>query len=373
MHGKAMDTDVGKHLQMADKRLGSIGWQRKEPLHLRAYELQDVEFPPVVMNFPVQLDPDWPTRAREGQSQSVVNMVADLGRLLRSLESGDDRAMVIAHPVPEYGLYTTGRIAWICGLNVREHGFVEPLASSDKVREFIDAGITDVTISRLNYWDRELRLCRSYLNEFDYLRDHVHIESAIIHSPFDVSALIWGSGIYVAMYEEPELVHGLMRLVTDVIKLFGRMQKSALGEELGYTYNSWVLNKAGIKLVEDTAMNISTEVYKEFCLPYTREVAEYFDGVFVHYCGHTLHWVSELLKEEKVYGFQHGYGTKDYKPQMRPVHDLTMSYNTCLQWFGEWPETWDPELKRGVILIGSATDVHDARDKVNRLRAAMLE
>ena len=92
--------------------------------------------------------------------------------------------------------------------------------------------------------------------------------------------------IMVNCYEEPELVHTLLRKATDFLKQYFLAFKQAGAQ--------------GIVMAEPAAGLLSPDLVAEFSVPYVREIREAVDGddfLFVyHNCGKTLRMMPELLK-----------------------------------------------------------------------------
>ncbi|MCL4851818.1 MAG: hypothetical protein KJZ78_10605 [Bryobacteraceae bacterium] len=57
------------------------------------------------------------------------------------------------------------------------------------------------------------RLYLDLLADYPPLRDHVHVFVSDTQGPLDTAHLLWGGEIYIAMHEEPELVHRLLDLI----------------------------------------------------------------------------------------------------------------------------------------------------------------
>ena len=126
--------------------------------------------------------------------------------------------------------------------------------------------------------------------------------------PFDVAHLIWGSDIYYALYDAPEPVHALLNLVTDTYIAHMRRVKAVIDDVTGdgFVYHWNTLFPGGIVLRNDTAVNLSLEMYEEFVRPYDERLAAEFGGASMHYCGRADHWIASMAESKGISGFNFG-------------------------------------------------------------------
>lgn len=126
------------------------------------------------------------------------------------------------------------------------------------------------------------------------LKRHVRIYHPDLQGPMDVCEVIWGSSIFLGAYDEPELLHRLLALVTDAYERF--MKAWAPYERAGeapYTAHWGLVVKGRIMLRDDSAMNFSPEMYREFVAPYDRRLLKQYGGA-VHFCGRGDHYLDQL-------------------------------------------------------------------------------
>lgn len=165
---------------------------------------------------------------------------------------------------------------WIKGLN-----------DSKAIHELIDKGIPYIK-SGLGARVLETQaIYREYLHESG-LSPYIHQFQADSQGPFDCAYLMWGENIFYAMYDEPELVHKLLDLITETIVIFIKEQKTVLCEAENEMYHWWWKIPGGARVVDDATINLSPKLYEEFSKPYTERVYEAFGGGYMHYCGHGL-------------------------------------------------------------------------------------
>lgn len=128
-----------------------------------------------------------------------------------------------------------------------------------------------------------------------------------LQGPFDVAHMIWGSDIYMDLYYEPEKVKRLMKVITDTYIAYLKKLKPYLNDETdGYNYHWSTLFKGRIVLRNDSAVNLSKDMYEEFIKPYDEEILEAFGSGSIHYCGRADQWVLEMIHTKHLEGMNFG-------------------------------------------------------------------
>ena len=129
-----------------------------------------------------------------------------------------------------------------------------------------------------------------------------------LQGPLDTAYLVWEpSAFMVAMYTNPNEVHHLMRLVTDLIMRYVKEQRSRSREFLPCHYPPlWLPDGRGISVSDDGLAVISPKLYREFCLPYVNAISEEFGGVMIHSCGNFVHQFDNLEHIHDLRGINFG-------------------------------------------------------------------
>ena len=124
----------------------------------------------------------------------------------------------------------------------------------------------------------------------------VRFENPDGQGPVDNCELMWGSDLFYAFYDEPELVHALLRRVTDTVRRLVEKWQSIVPCGDGYTSYFGQMGRGGIVVRDDSAMNLSPEFFDEFIAPYDGELLTHFGGGIVHFCGRGEHFIGRLAK-----------------------------------------------------------------------------
>lgn len=151
-----------------------------------------------------------------------------------------------------------------------------------------------------------------------------------LQGPMDVLEMIWGSDIFVALYEEADLVHAMLDLVCRTYGRFMRAWEALCpppppGDPAGH----WGLMHPGrIMLRDDSAMNLSPEMFRQFILPYDQRLLEEFGGGAIHACGKVDHW-APLLGEMK--------GLKAFNMSQPHLNDMEI--------------VWQSTVDKGLVIV----------------------
>ncbi len=129
-----------------------------------------------------------------------------------------------------------------------------------------------------------------------------------VQGPLDVAYLIWGGQEFMmAMHTNPEEVHYVMGLVTELIITFVNEQRRLASKFVPCHWPPiWMPEGMGISISDDVISVIGPELYQEFALPYVNELSEAFNGIFIHTCGDFRHNFVNLKKVRNLRGLNFG-------------------------------------------------------------------
>jgi len=154
---------------------------------------------------------------------------------------------------------------------------------------------------------RDGEICRLVMESIRYYKDRVGdsvpIACTDTQSPIDTATLIWQTDMFLlACHDEPETVHRVLDMVTDVIIEFSLAQLEAIGANPARPGHSACLSRArgrmtGIGLSDDLATVVSPQIYEQFSRPYNERIAVALGGVVIHSCGV---WRPPIIKTVKA-------------------------------------------------------------------------
>ena len=141
--------------------------------------------------------------------------------------------------------------------------------------------------------------------QYPKIGKYVHIYHPDMQGPMDLCELLWGSEIFIDLIDKPELVHQVLRLVTDTYVQFMRQWDSVVGTNGKNWSTHWGMMQAGkIMIRSDSGMNLSPDMYEEFIRPYDQRLLEELGGGAVHFCGRGDHYIASTCSMNRMYAIQ---------------------------------------------------------------------
>lgn len=176
------------------------------------------------------------------------------------------------------------------------------LNSTEKIEELIQKGIPDLNTGFGRRVFEFGELCAELWRKYPKIGRYVTVYHPDTQGPLDIAELLWGCDMFYAMYDEPEIVHQMLQLVTDTYTAFLNKWYEIFPKETRLNVHWGNLRHRGtILLRDDSAMNLSPEFYKEFAAPYDGELLRRFDGGAVHFCGRGDHYIETLCQLPGLY------------------------------------------------------------------------
>jgi len=198
--------------------------------------------------------------------------------------------------------YGTGILSSILGAQIfvmpREMNTLPTTRSvdgTDWIRAAVERGIPDLD----NGFGKNVlefgNICAEVFSKYPKISKYLNVYHPDLQGPLDICELIWGGEMFYALYDEPELVHGMLSLITDTYTLMMNkwFELFAPKKDINPHWETmWFRGK--IVLRNDSAMNISPELYDEFSVPYDKLLLERFGGGMMHFCGRGDHYIESL-------------------------------------------------------------------------------
>jgi len=201
----------------------------------------------------------------------------------------------------------------LCGVTQVAEVIGCPLVFDGDGNLWTQPAITDIA----QVWDltpmnpREASLTRRLNEWIDYAQRKIGTEVPFwtmdIQSPFSVAAhVIDGTDLMCACYTDPDAVHHLCRMITEVTIAIMQDHIASM-EHPGFPGRNFpsISENVGVCIADDTPLiMLSPEMYEEFGLPYNNMIAEAFGAVHIHSCGGYMHNLDNLLKTKNLRSIQ---------------------------------------------------------------------
>jgi hypothetical protein len=199
--------------------------------------------------------------------------------------------------------YGTGILSSLFGLKIHIMPYktntlptTVPYNDRDKIREIVETNSVDINaaLGRKVYEMGEY--FKQTFSKYPKIAKYVDIYHPDIQGPLDVCELVWGSEIFYDLYDDPELVHRMLEIVCDVYIRFLDKWFALAGPPKKINTHWEIKIKGAVMLRDDSAMNLSPEMYEEFGFAYDTRLLDYYKGGAVHFCGRGDHYIETLCK-----------------------------------------------------------------------------
>ncbi|MBN2472906.1 MAG: hypothetical protein JXN59_19445, partial [Anaerolineae bacterium] len=118
-----------------------------------------------------------------------------------------------------------------------------------------------------------------------------------LQGAFSTVELLWGSRIYIDLYDHADLVRALLGRVTEQMLAVYRAWKPLVKEDIGqgYSYQHAVGVRGELLIRDDSMILLSPEMYRDIVLPYDAQLVAAVGGAGIHFCGRGQHQIDNLL------------------------------------------------------------------------------
>ena len=171
------------------------------------------------------------------------------------------------------------------------------IGDTEKIRSILERGTPDLREGLGRRVFDFAEFTAEAFRPYPKIRRFLPVYHPDTQGPLDICELLWGGEMFYAMYDEPELVHGMLDLVSGTYTAFLDRWFGVFpaGEELN-THWGTLMFRGGILLRDDSAMNLSPALYEAFAAPYDGRLLSRFGGGVVHFCGRGDHYIPILSK-----------------------------------------------------------------------------
>jgi hypothetical protein len=177
-----------------------------------------------------------------------------------------------------------------------------PLSGPDAIVRLLDAGPPDPSTGLgarvFQFGERVAELLRRY----PAIRAGVHVVHPDLQGPMDVVELLWGSGIFIDVFDQPERIKALLDLACDYYVTFIKKWYAIFPPAPeSYAVHWGMLHKGRIMLRDDSAMNFSPAMYEEFIKPYDQRLLDALGGGAIHFCGRGDHYMRSMCNARALH------------------------------------------------------------------------
>jgi len=176
-----------------------------------------------------------------------------------------------------------------------------PLQSSDAIRKLVDAGLPDVQSFLGSKVFEAAGLFLEALEKYPVLQRNMDLYHPDTQGPIDIAEVVWGSNMFYAFGDEPELVNEFMHLATNTYIAFLRRWFNMVPRTRDWSYHWTMAHKGSVMLRNDSLMNLSPEIYTEFVRPFDQRILDEFGGGAIHFCGRGDHFIEAMSQMQGLH------------------------------------------------------------------------
>lgn len=293
--------DLQELLAYLENHIDPEHQEQVEQLHIDAMDFKQVHHLPLAVYYPIdpRINPFPYSKSVSDMHKMMYNELAGLGtNVLNSVEIRDE------YPLQIRANYGIGVICSLFGLEsvvkMDNMPWVTHLESLDDLRPIVDRGVPELDAGL----GQKVRQCcefyREMLAPYEKCSRYIHITQPDLQGPFDILHLMLGNELFYALYDEPELLHDALKLISETYIAYHRFitpYTTALIDSGRKCVVHRSVYGGNLVIKDDTATaTLSEDMYAEFVAPYNtmimRELAITDEPRIgsVHFCGARKKW-----------------------------------------------------------------------------------
>jgi len=173
------------------------------------------------------------------------------------------------------------------------------LGSRDAVRAALDRGTPDIASADGGRAFDTGKLFVDVAARYPKVGQWVDIYHPDLQGPIDIIELVWGSDMFLAFYDDAELMRDFLALVTDHYVAYLTAWYELVPPPSPYACH-WGLRFRGQPMIRnDSLMNLSAETYIDFIRPHDQRIIRECGGQgAIHFCGRGEHFIAALSEIE---------------------------------------------------------------------------
>jgi hypothetical protein len=209
--------------------------------------------------------------------------------------------------------------------------------SAEAVKRLLDRGVPDLDAGLGGKVFEMAAFYQKLFAPYPKVRRYVHLYHPDMQGPMDICELLWGSSLFMALVEAPDLVLALLELVTETYIAFMDAWAALVPFEGEHTVHWAMVHKGRIMLRDDSAMNLSPRMFDRFIKPYDGRLLAHYGGGGIHFCGRGDHYIASAAEI----------------PALTTINLSQPEYN-------DMDRLFDHTVDRGINIVGLPRDAAEA-------------
>ena len=210
------------------------------------------------------------------------------------------------------------------------------------------------------------------------LPDWVTVVSPSKMGPFSLAELLRGSDFYLDMVLDPVRCKRLLELCTDSLIRIEKHLRGVVRQTRETHLSEFGITGIGVRVGEDSIVNISGSMIREFVLPYLDHFGDAFGGsIYVHFCtleqSRVDHVFNALAESQSVFAASSQFGLEYYEEHLDELEGrlaIESLYGDGIDYvnakfgsFENWARDFVPRFKNrsGLVLYFEVASTDEAR------------
>ncbi len=244
---------------------------------------------------------------------------------------------------------------------------IEAIANDQSEPDLEYGGILERSFATLNYYTEKLA-------KYPNAQRVIQIAMPDLQGPLDTADLLWGSDMFIAFYEQPDLVDLLLQRIVDVMLMVEPKFRAFTTDRLdpfGSAQHAWEL-PGRLLIRNDSAIMMSADMYAEQVRKHDGRLLEAVGGGTLHFCGDGQHLIAPMLQTPGMKGFDLG---QPWMMDVDAIYQQTMAAGVPFTNHqpgrdalisGEARQKWPT----GIVMTYESKDFNDAKEVIDAYQKA---
>lgn len=294
------ETTLRRLLDYLEPRIDLVHVEQVAARHRAALNYESIDLLPLVCYLPYEGDDfapfPYPEAFDEPAKMMVNELLVGFTSIYHAVDLPDDAPYCLR---PNLGVTI---IASMFGAELRllddNMPWVKPLEGGlDDIRALVDAPLPELDAGLLPRVLDQYAFFREALVDYPNCRAGLQLTLPDLQGPFSIAELLWGTDIYLAFFDYPELLKAVQAKITDLMLVVYRRLKDEARDNIGpdYQYQHATGVRGKLLVRDDSAINVSADHYCAFLQPYNARLAAELGEIGIHFCGDGQHQTENML------------------------------------------------------------------------------
>ena len=376
-----MELQLSRLLGLIEANIDTDHCKTVDERYKRALRYDSVDRPPLTVQAgfgeTLQLPAPWDEFKNYSYRETFENPAAMLqnmllARVVPGIILKDDSPLAIRnnHGTVQISSILGGK--W--GIYENNYPWVDHFESTEAIEKIIsEFDTTDIRRKGiLPHSFETLEFYQKMLSPYPVCKKMIQVSMPDLQGPIDTAEQLWGSDIYYAFYENPDLLGKFLSKIVDTMLIAAKEFRGFSHDRVGPDFNTqhgYVI-PGRILIRNDSSIMISPDMYREFVSPHDARLLKEIGGGSIHFCGNGSQLVDPMLEIPDLKGLDFG------QPDMMDIHSI---YPKCekrkvaitnLNPSREDIVSGDARrsFPTGVVFVYHTKDMEDAKDVVGRYK-----